>query len=172
MFPSSVEEIEGLARDSGAFVIANNVSKDEFGRPDVEWTRVVIRLPDDYTGGLPLLRHIILSDSKSSTYRLALLRVLARIAEGSIGFSRQVNEGMIAIPMGLVAVFWLRQFKPLLQADLPQARHNRGLDGLGFVKSAYKAIDHIPHVKFRVGARFTDTEAQNVHQAINDCAGF
>jgi|SRR5271165_3263915 len=30
----------------------------------VEWTRVIIRLPDDGTGALPIIRHIILKDSK------------------------------------------------------------------------------------------------------------
>jgi hypothetical protein len=31
-----------------------------------------VRLPDDGSGALPLLRHIILNDDKSSTYKLAL----------------------------------------------------------------------------------------------------
>ena len=41
--------------------------------------RLRFRVPDDGTGALPLLRHIILNDDKSSTYKLALLRVLCRI---------------------------------------------------------------------------------------------
>ena len=36
----------------------------------------------------PLLRHIILNDDKSSTYKLALLRALCRIADGASGISR------------------------------------------------------------------------------------
>jgi hypothetical protein len=38
--------------------------------------QLALRLPDDGTGALPLLRHIIFNDDKSSTYKLALLRVL------------------------------------------------------------------------------------------------
>jgi len=59
--------------------------------------------------------HTILKDSKSSTYKLALLRVLARIAEGSLGLTRSVNDAYVAVPLGLVAVFWLRQFKPAVK---------------------------------------------------------
>jgi hypothetical protein len=66
---------------------------------------VIIRLPDDGTGALPVIRHIILKDSKSSTYKLALLRVLARIAECSLGLTREANDEYVAVPMGLVAVF-------------------------------------------------------------------
>jgi SAM-dependent methyltransferase len=68
----SLAEIEHLARSHGAFVELAEPSPDQFGRPDVTWTRVLVRLPDDGTGALPLLRHIILNDSKSAT--LILLR--------------------------------------------------------------------------------------------------
>ena len=52
------------------------------------WTHLAIRLPDDGTGALPLLRHIILNDDKSSTYKLGLLRTLCRIADGAGGIAR------------------------------------------------------------------------------------
>jgi len=45
---------------------------DQQGRSDVSWTGVALRLPDDGTGALPLLRHVILNDQKSATYKLAL----------------------------------------------------------------------------------------------------
>ena len=46
-------------------------SPDLQGRPDISWTSVVLRLPDDGTGALPLLRHLILMDAKSSICRSA-----------------------------------------------------------------------------------------------------
>ena len=136
MFPCHVDELEQLARIHGTFIERVERASDELARSGVEWTRLIIRLPDDGTGALPVIRHIILKDSKSSTYKLALLRVLARIAECSLGLTRAANEEYVAVPMGLVAVFWLRQFKPVLQARLPQMPNNIGLDGLGFVKDA------------------------------------
>ena len=157
MFPCHVDELEELAKIHGTFIERVETASDELARSGVEWTRVIIRLPDDGTGALPVIRHIILKDSKSSTYKLALLRVLARIAAGSLGLTRSVNEEFVAVPLGLVAVFWLRQFKPVLQAGLPQMPNNRGLDGLGFVKKAYRRITDISHSDFRVAASFHRT---------------
>src|ERR1700722_6083065 len=168
MFPCHLDELEQLARIHGTFIERVETASDELARSGVEWTRVIIRLPDDGTGALPVIRHIILKDSKSSTYKLALLRVLARIAAGSLGLTRSVNEEFVAVPLGLVAVFWLRQFKPVLQAGRPQMPTNRGLDGLGFVKEAYRRITDISHLDFRVAARFTGQNALFLHQAITD----
>jgi SAM-dependent methyltransferase len=168
MFPCHVDELEQLARIHGSFIERCETANDELSRSGVQWTRLIVRLPNDGTGALPVIRHIILKDSKSSTYKLALLRVLARIAEGSLGLTRPVNDEYVAVPLGLVAVFWLRQFKPVLQAGLPQMPNNVGLNGLGFVKDAYRRITHLSHLDFRVAARFTGQDALLVHQTIRD----
>ncbi len=79
MYPVGRDELERLARAHGAFVELAASSPDMLGCDDISWTQVLIRLPDDGTGALPLLRHIVLGDAKSSTYKLALLRTVARI---------------------------------------------------------------------------------------------
>jgi SAM-dependent methyltransferase len=170
MFPSHVDELEQLARIHGSFIETQHTAKDELSPSGIEWTHLIVRLSDDGTGALPVIRHIILKDSKSSTYKLALLRVLARIAEGSLGLTRSVNDTHVAVPLGLVAVFWLRQFKPVLEASLPQMPGNVGLNRLGFVKSAYRSIAHLSSLDFTVAARFTGQNALLVHQAIKDAA--
>jgi hypothetical protein len=162
---SGLDEFEKLARDHGSILEKSDKTTDGQTRPGIEWTRLIIRLPDDGTGALPIIRHIILRDSKSSTYKLALLRVLARIAEGSLGLTRPVNDQVVGIPFGLVAIFWLRQFKLVLQEGLPQMPNNVGLEGLGFVKDAYRRINQISPLDFRVAARFAGQEALFVHQA-------
>ena len=106
----SSAEIERLARAHGAFVEVDEESPDHLGRADVTWTRVLVRLPDDAAGALPLLRHIILNNSKSATYKLALLRVLSRIADGAAGLARYIDDGAVAVPLGLVALYWVRLF--------------------------------------------------------------
>ena len=83
MHPVSGAEIEELARQHGAFVERRSDGADLLGRTPLRWEQVAVRVPDDGTGALPLLRHIILNDDKSSTYKLALLRVLCRIADGT-----------------------------------------------------------------------------------------
>ena len=96
----SQAEIERLSRAHGAFVEKAIDSKDELGRDAVNWTQLVVRLPDDGSGALPLLRHIILNDDKSSTYKLALLRALCRIADGAAGYARDDRRwSMLPFPL-------------------------------------------------------------------------
>ena len=129
-------------------------------------------MPDDGTGALPLLRHIILNDDKSSTYKLALLRVLCRIADSAAGLARHPDDDHVAVPMGLVALTWLRLFKPLLEADFPQSPGNRrGGDGLGFAKTALKRLrTDLPHHDLRVGMRFSGDIGKALHEAMRDAA--
>ncbi|BAU58721.1 hypothetical protein HH1059_20160 [Halorhodospira halochloris] len=77
-------------------------------------------MPDDGTGSLPLLRHIILNDNKSSTNKLALLRTLCRIADGADGLAVVDDNDKIKLHMGLVALTWIRLFMPMLRASIPQ----------------------------------------------------
>ena len=165
-----LEEVDGLARDHGAYVERHAEADDHLGRPGIRWIQVAIRLPDDGTGALPLLRHVILNDNKSSTYKLALLRTLCRLADGAAGFTRDHDDEFVAVPMGLVALTWIRLFKPLLSAGLPQNPSNVGLQRLGFVKDAYRRLDDVSHLDMRVGVRFSGEPAKALHQALKDAA--
>ena len=168
--PVAPEEIEALARDHGAFVEKHTEAADLLGRDDVRWAQMAVRLPDDGTGALPLLRHVILNDDKSSTYKLALLRTLSRVADGAAGFVRQFDDDHVAVPFGLIALTWIRLFKPLLTAGLPQNPSNFGLQGLGFVKEAYRKLDDVPNLDLRVGMRFQGELSAVLHQALKDAA--
>jgi SAM-dependent methyltransferase len=81
----SLDEVERLARNHGFEIEKVHHAPDEQRRTDVSWTCVALRLPDDGTGALPLLRHVILNDQKSATYKLGLLRALCLAADGSAG---------------------------------------------------------------------------------------
>lgn len=168
--PVLPEELEGLARDHGAFVERHAEAEDHRGRPGIRWIQVAIRLPDDGTGALPLLRHVILNDDKSSTYKLALLRTLCRLADGAAGSTRDHDDEFVAVPLGLVALTWIRLFKPLLSADLPQNPSNVGLRRLGFVRDAYRRLADVSHLDMRVGVRFSGEPGTALHQALKDAA--
>ena len=167
IYEVTLGEVEHLAANHGAFVQRAETGPDELGRSSVSWTNVLVRLPDDGTGALPLLRHIILNDDKSSTYKLALLRVICRIADGASGFAWDSSNGHVAIPLGLVGLYWLRLFKPILSAGLPQTPTNNGLDGLGFVKEGFRALVGISHLDFKIGSQFTQN-GDAVHAALKD----
>ena len=172
MHPVSAQEIERLARENGAFVERRTATADSAGRTEVSWINLVVRLPDDGTGALPLLRHIIINDNKSSTYKLGLLRALCRIADGAAGYAVTGNESFVSVPLGLVGLYWLRLFKPLLVAGLPQAPTNKGLEGLGFVKEGFRRLliagTDVSHLDMRIGMTFSGDRAKALHAAIRD----
>jgi SAM-dependent methyltransferase len=166
----SSTEVETLAREHGAFVERTIADEDRLGRKEVHWIQIAFRLPDDGTGALPLLRHVILNDDKSSTYKLGLLRTLCRIANGAAGFTREHDEEHVAIPMGLVALNWIRLYKPLLASDLPQSPINRGYDRLGFAKDAFRRLSQVSPQDLRVGVRLSGDIGSTLHQALKDVA--
>lgn len=168
--PVSADEIRMLARNHGAFVEREAGDDDALGRRGVHWTKMAVRLPDDGTGALPLLRHVTLNDDKSSTYKLGLLRALCRIADGAAGMSRAAGDDHVAVPMGLLALTWIRLYKPLLRADLPQNPRNRGCDRLGFAKQAFRRLDTVSHHDLRAGMQFSGAVAADLHRAVKDAA--
>jgi SAM-dependent methyltransferase len=96
-YPASVLEIECLARDHGLIVERVERLEDLGGRDAVSWECVVLRLIDDGTGALPLLRHVILNDAKTTTYKLGLLRSLCRVAAGAAGMARETDDDHVNV---------------------------------------------------------------------------
>jgi SAM-dependent methyltransferase len=170
MHPVSLAEIEQLAREHGLVVVHVATASDGMGRSEVTWTNVALRLPDDGTGALPLLRHAILNDQKSATYKLGLLRALCRAADGAAGLALDADADFVAIPLGLVALNWLRLYLPLIVADLPQTPANRQADNLGFAKEGFRALlgGAVSLLDLRIGAQFHASTAWAVHAALRE----
>ncbi len=170
------DEIERLARDHGLQVVRRLDAADALGRTEVSWTNIALRLPDDGTGALPLLRHVILLQEKSSTYKLGLLRAVCRAADSAAGLAVRGGGdggGHVVIPLGLVALNWLRLYLPLTAAHLPQAPGNRhGADGLGFAGLGWKALaGGAATVRdLRVGAAFGQANGLPVWTALREAA--
>jgi SAM-dependent methyltransferase len=171
MHPVSLGEVEALARDHGLVVVRAVETPDPMARPGVSWTMVCLRLPDDGTLGLPLIRGIVLNDDKSSTYKLGLLRAVTKVAEAAPGLAvPSLSDDRVAIPMGLVALNWLRAYLPLVSAALPQAPGNRGPDGLAFAKDGFRALmtGRVVGPDLRVGASFVGDRATAVRAALTE----
>lgn len=157
-------ELVERARNHGLEFLRESRSSDLLGRDEVAWTTLIFRAPDDGTSALPILRNIIVNDSKFTTYKFALLRVLLRIAAGAPGFVKTRDDGFVDVPTGLVALYWLRAYEPLLSADIkqsPQHRYAFG-DALGNLRR------HLSLYDLRIGSRFTGKSAQLVHSALRD----
>jgi len=172
MYPVSGVELEELARQHGAFVERRSEGADFLGRTPIRWEQIAVRVPDDGTGALPLIRHIILNDDKSSTYKLALLRVLCRIADGADGSAVDGSgddPDNVTLPLGLVALYWIRLFKPLLAKSLPQSPENRGFARLGFVKpDGFPRLMDVPDIELRFGMRIAEDKRRDLHRALRD----
>ncbi len=168
MYPTQVDEVEKLARSHGLAVIRVTRANDRLGREGVTWQTICLQAPDDGLGALPLLRHVIINDSKSSTYKLALLRVLVRIADSATGLIEDVDDDTVAVPLGLVALYWIRAFKPLIEQDVPQKPPNRNDTGLGFVKEGFRALREVSPYSLRLGARFAGPEGEALLAALRD----
>ena len=167
MYESSLAELEKLAKMHGVTILHQSMEPDRLGRSGVSWMHVAMKFPDDGTGALPLLRHVILKSDKSSTYKLGLLRSVARIADSAGGMVAIENDERVSIPLGLAGLFWIRLYKPLLSAGLPQTPTNRGTRGLGFIGDAWHHLNLSP-LDLRPGMRFSGKTAHALHQTIQD----
>ena len=171
MYPIDGNEIPSLARNHGTIVQRETSRSDLLGRESVHWTNYALRLPDDGTDALPLLRHVILNDSKSSTYKLGLLRSVCRIADGAAGLTRRLDDDWVSVPLGLVALTWLRLYKPLLDNDFPQSPQNlKGGLRLGFAGSAFEKLAAFSNLDLRVGMRVGGSSVGSLHHALRDVA--
>jgi SAM-dependent methyltransferase len=171
MWPVASGEIERFARAHGLEILKIAAGFDLQDRPDVRWTSYALRLPDDGAGALPLLRGIILNDDKSATYKLGLLRAIARIADTAPALAiERPDADVVDLPLGAVALNWLRMYLPLAAANLPQLPGNRGAEKLGFAGDAFRRLlaDRVAGQDLRIGARFTGERAIAVAQALAD----
>ncbi len=166
MWPVDAYEVGRLGTEHGlALRVATERQDDIGGRVGVRWQTVILDLPDDGGGALPLLRGVILRQEKSATYKLALLRCIARIADASPNVARDAGEA-VALPLGLVALYWIRMFKPLVARGLPQLPGNR----MGFVKDAFRALDGVAPFDLRPGRGFADATGAALARAMADAA--
>jgi SAM-dependent methyltransferase len=167
MYEVSLQELSNLAQQFGLRVVRTSDSHDKLGRSEVSWANVVLGLPDDGLGALPLLRHLILVDEKSSTYKIALLRVLARIADTAAGLARHEAESVV-VPLGLVSLFWLRMYKPLIENALPQMPASRRGTGPGFVTNHFTSLRFVTAVELRIGSVFGGQTAKHLHRSLSE----
>jgi SAM-dependent methyltransferase len=173
MYQVSASEQAQLANKFGlSYELATSVAvTDKLGRDDVSWQTVVLTLPDDGTGAFPLIRNIVVNDNKSSTYKLALLRAILRIAEGHPGAVIRQTDEHVELPLGLVSLYWLKLYKPLVDKFGIQQNSNAN-KGLGFIKeNGWLPLTDISNSDFYLGASYSnsaDNIGNNLHQTLKD----
>ena len=84
---------------------------------------------------------------------------------------QDTGDEFVRVPLGLVALNWLRLYLPLIRESLPQTPTNIGAQGLGFAKEGFQSLlSGISASDLRVGARFTLDRATALHAALRDAA--
>lgn len=173
MYEVSASEHAQFANKFGlSYELATSqVTADKLGRDDVSWQTVVLTLPDDGTGAFPLIRNIVVNDNKASTYKLALLRALLRIAEGHPGAVIRQTDDCVESPLGLVSLYWMKLYKPLVDTFGMQQNSNTK-KGLGFIKEAgWQQLTSIANNDLYLGANYSNSNgniATSLHQTIKD----
>lgn len=174
MHEVSLGEVEALAREHGLGIAKlEHRLGDAVRRPGVSWTTVAMTLPDDGAGALPLLRGIILNDNKTATYKLGLLRAVAKVADLTPNLARpHPGDDTVEIPLGAVALNWVRMYLPLVSRGLPQMPGNAGPDGLGFAKQGFRALmtGGFSSSDLRIGASFVGERGAAVAASLNEAS--
>ncbi len=81
------------------------------------------------------------------------------------------GDEFVRVPLGLIALNWLRLYLPLIRESLPQTRRNVGGQGLGFAREGFRTLlSGVSASDLRIGARFTVDRAKVVHAALRDAA--
>jgi SAM-dependent methyltransferase len=164
MYPVEPRELVKRARDEGLEFVRESRSADLLERDEVAWTTLLFRMPDDGTSALPILRNIIVNDATHSTYKFGLLRTLLRIAAGAPGMVRGRDDGFVEVPTGLVCLYWLKGYQPLLDGGFEQIPGGRTTFGPALEELSNTISVH----EWRIGSRFTGNRAQVLHTALKD----
>ena len=164
--PVSAEELIGYGNQR-AVAFKGRSEDGDLARSHVRWETLVFEMPDDGTGSLPLLRHVIINDNKSSTYKLGLLRVLVRIAESAPGIVIKRTDDYVDIPFGVVGLFWIQQYRRLVIRGIPQLPGNK--KSYGWAKNAFHELaQKFSASDLRLGAQFDADRGAIVTRAIGD----
>ena len=164
--PVSSEELIRLGDHHAVGHRAQHVNQQDRAKKHVKWDWQIFEMPDDGTGNLPLLRHIIVNDNKSSSYKLGLLRTLVKLAESAPGVVINRTDDYVELPFGAVGLYWIKLFHPLIL--LRDLRQHPGQAGYGFAKNAFHSLKRVSTNDLSLGFRFDADRANVVRMAIAD----
>jgi len=166
------DELKELATNVGLFTkLETEKEDDKLGRDHVSWQTVVLQMPDDGTGAFPFIRHVAINDGKSATHKLALLRVLLRIADGHPGAVLRRESGIggdrVILPAGLVALYWCHQYKDLIDHHNFFQTPNKN-PNMGFMKAnGWHKLTHLTASDYRIGNMFIGEDAKALYRVIS-----
>lgn len=112
-------KLQLLLERVGFSLTVSHVSEDSLGRDGVEWwTGDFTRMDDAGDRPLHLVESILNRDKKDATYKLALFRALAEIAQTQSHLAAYTPEGKVKIPLTTIAEKWILYYWPIFESEL------------------------------------------------------
>jgi SAM-dependent methyltransferase/SOS-response transcriptional repressor LexA len=91
---------------------------DSLGRDGIQWCVIeFVRLDESAERPLHLVESILNRDKKDATYKLALFRALAEIAQTQHHLAAYTPEGKVKIPVEAIADKWMLYYWPIFESD-------------------------------------------------------
>jgi SAM-dependent methyltransferase len=171
MFDVCSEHLTQRAKQFGLSpLLVTEKNADVIGRAEVSWQTVVLQLPDDGSGAFPFIRHVALNDGKSGTHKLALMRVLLRIADAHPGAVIRREDNRVILPMGLVALYWAHQYKELIDKQQLFQTPNKN-SNMGFMKAdGWHQLTDLQASDYRIGNLFSGEQAKAMFKMLSASA--
>jgi SAM-dependent methyltransferase len=117
------EKLRLLLERVGFRFIWSKTSEDSLGRESRTWA-VMLLAKADGTSNRPLdtVEGVLNRDKKDATYKIALFRALAEIAQTNFNIVRYRDGSSVDIPIEAIAEKWLRYFWPIIghETFIPQ----------------------------------------------------
>lgn len=112
---------------------SSEVVDDPLGRDGYIWNRSLLkRLDDSVARPLHLVERILNRDDKVATYKLALFRALAEIAQTQHHLASFLPDGKVSLPVAALAEKWLLYYWPIFDAaeahSIRQGTSSQGAD--------------------------------------------
>lgn len=112
------EKLRLLFERVGFTVRESATVPDSLGRSGISWNVTEFKRLDD-TGERPLhlVESILNRDKKDATYKLALFRALAEIAQTQHHLAAYTPEGKVKIPVEAIADKWMLYYWPIFECE-------------------------------------------------------
>lgn len=114
----SPDKLRLLFERVGFAVKESSTVPDSLGRHGIEWCVIeLVRLEDSSERPLHLVESILNRDKKDATYKLALFRALAEIAQTQHHLAVYTPEGKVKIPVEAIAEKWILYYWPIFESE-------------------------------------------------------
>jgi SAM-dependent methyltransferase/SOS-response transcriptional repressor LexA len=142
--PLEPANLQLLLERVGFLLQSSETISDSLGREGYTWNRSAFKLLDNSFGRpLQLVESILNRDDKVATYKLALIRALAEIAQSQHHFAVFTVDEKVSIPVSAIAEKWMLYYWPIFaQKDFIRQGTSSGKSDVAIRSALTPLINH------------------------------